>query len=178
MGIGLLAAGLLVLLAGLAQADPPEAASLEYRLKTAFIYNFTRFVEWPPEGVTDPAAPFRIGVLGVGALGEEISALRGKMVNGRPLSIRHYPVWNDEVRECEILFIAASEANYLHAILAKLDDAPVLTLGDTESFAARGIMINFFMESNKVRFEINLKQARAAGLEISSRLLKLAVLTE
>lgn len=167
-----------MLLAGLAQADAQAPEALEYRLKTAFIYNFTRFVEWPPETVEELAGPFRIGILGISPLREEIGALRGKTVNGHPLSIRHYPIWNDEARECEILFIAASEANHLHAILAKLDNAPVLTVGDTASFAARGVMINFFMDDNKVRFEINRRQARAARLEISSRLLKLAVLTE
>lgn len=175
----LITVGLLLLtIIGTVRTASPASASLEYRLKSAFIYNFTRFIEWPPSSEQIPPEPFRIGFLGADVFGEEIDGLFGKMVGDRPLSIQRYPIWDDHAAECEILFIAGSENERLPEVLHQLEGKPVLTVGDTGFYSARGVMINFFMENNKVRFKINLKKAREAGFKISSRLLKLAVILE
>jgi YfiR/HmsC-like len=169
---------LLLMMIGTVRTASPASVSLEYRLKTAFIYNFTRFIEWPPSSEQIPPEPFRIGFLGADVFGEEIDGLVGKMVGDRPLSIQRYPIWDDHAAECEILFIAGSENERLPEVLHQLNGKPVLTVGDTKPYAARGVMINFFMENNKVRFKINLKKARESGFKISSRLLKLAAVLE
>ncbi len=94
------------------------------------------------------------------------------------LEVQHFPNWDDRAAKCEVLFISGSQEKKLTEILQRLEGAPVLTIGDTDTYARRGVMINFFIEGNKIRFKINLNQAKRAGLNISSRLLKLAVILE
>ena len=175
VGILAFAAGLLLLCHGSILAGPARASSVEYRVKAAFLYNFTKFVEWPAND-EKKEKPFRIGILGKDLFGGEMEALAGKAVNDRLLEIQRFPGWDDRAATCDILFISSSEEKNLPEILRRLNRVPVLTVGDTVGYAARGLMINFFMEDNKVRFKINLKQAKQAGLQISSRLLKLAVI--
>jgi hypothetical protein len=107
-----------------------------------------------------------------------MDALTSKAVGNRKLRVQRYPSWDDRAATCDILFISGSQEKDLTEITRRLNGFPVLTVGDTVTYAKRGIMINFFMEDNKVRFKINLKIAERAGLKISSRLLKLAEIVE
>jgi len=50
----------------------------------------------------------------------------------------------------------------------------VLIVGETDHFASHGGCIGFFIDSNKVRFEINVDAAKRAELDVSSQVLKLA----
>lgn len=170
-------AGLLLLGQGSILAGPARASSVEYRVKAAFLYNFTKFVEWPADSTVNKES-FQIGILGDNVFATEIEALAGKAVGDRILTFYRYQSWDDRAAKCDILFISSSEEKNLPEILRRLKRSPVLTVGDTVGYATRGVMINFFMEGNKVRFKINLKQAQRAGFKISSRLLKLAVVLE
>jgi hypothetical protein len=73
-----------------------------------------------------------------------------------------------------VLFIAASESGNLDRILGSIGNNSVLTIGDSPGYAEQGVMVNFYLEENKVRFEINREAAARARLGISSQLLKLA----
>jgi hypothetical protein len=79
---------------------------------------------------------------------------------------------------CDVLVIEASETGSLPRLLDTLVRQPVLTVGDTEGYGQRGVMVNFYLDQSRVRFEINLAAARRAGLRISSQLLKLARIVE
>jgi len=170
-------AAILLLYQGGVLAEPAWASSVEYRVKAAFLYNFTKFVEWPTHGGGTGKA-FQIGILGEDLFGSEIEGLAGKAVGDRILKVNRYPGWNDRAANCDILFISKSQERDLKEIIRRLNGSPVLTIGDSTDYARRGVIINFFMEDNKVRFGINLKQAQRAGFKISSRLLKLAVILE
>jgi hypothetical protein len=176
-GILGLVAGILLLCQGNLLAGAGSASPVEYRVKAAFLYNFTKFIEWPADG-EGKAQPFRVGILGEDFFGDEIKGLTDKTVGDRKMTVQRYPAWDDRVKESDILFISGSEEMNLTEIIRRLDGIPVLTVGDTAAYAKRGVMINFFMEDNKVRFKINLKQAQRAGFKISSRLLKLAVILD
>ena len=76
--------------------------------------------------------------------------------------------------ECRILFISSTEENHLKEILVALDESSILTVSDMPSFSRRGGMIQFVLEGDKVRFEINLTRAETAKLTLSSELLKVA----
>jgi hypothetical protein len=170
-------AGILLLCQGSILAGSGSTSTVEYRVKAAFLYNFTKFVEWPANG-SKKGQPFQLGIVGEDSFGDEINGLAGRAVGNRSLTIERHQSWNDRAVECEILFISGSQEKKLPEIIRRLDGNPVLTIGDTAGYASRGVMINFFMEDNKVRFEINPKQANRAGLKISSRLLKLASILE
>jgi uncharacterized protein DUF4154 len=152
----------------------PAQSPTEYEVKAVFLYNFAKFVEWPPDPPADVSDPFVIGIVGRDPFGDALEqTLRRKTLNGRPLAIKRFKD-RQAARGCRVLFISASERKHLNALLTSLHGDPVLTVGDNESFAKAGGVIAFTLEDNRVRFEINVDAAQRAGLRISSKLLSLA----
>jgi hypothetical protein len=175
-GTPILCLSLLWLLAvggGRAQESPPT----EYQLKAAFLYNFAKFVEWPPVAFGETTSPMIIGILGENPIrGDLDRAIRDKTINKRPLVIKE-PHSAAEWTNCHILFISTSEKKRLPEILESLHGASVLTVSEMDGFTQTGGMINFISEGNKIRFQINEAAAKNAGLKISSKLLSLATRT-
>jgi hypothetical protein len=145
----------------------------EYQVKAAYLLNFARFVEWPPD-VLPASSPITIAVVGgdpfSGAL-EEV--LRGKSVNGHAIQLQHLR-WDEGLAHYQIVFISASEESHLPEILGHLEHSNVLTVSDIDRFSLRGGVIEFRMVGNRVRFDINRTPAIAARLKISSKLLSVA----
>jgi hypothetical protein len=153
-----------------AQVRPPS----EYELKAAFLFNFAKFVDWPPNAFANPTAPFSVCVLGTDPFGGALDdVLRGKFIADHPVSVVRIKRVADITR-CQILFVAASESRHLTEILIKLRGECVLIIGETDDFASSGGVIQFTLEDNRVRFFINTDAAGRAGLKISSKLLALA----
>jgi hypothetical protein len=148
----------------------------EYQIKAAFLVNFARFVEWPPQSFAAADDPLVFGVYGDGLFGAALGqALIGKVIDGRRVVIRR----TSEVgalRSCHVVFLPASEINHFREVLNSLGDLSVLLVGENESFAERGGVINFILENERVRFEINPSAAARVHLKISSKLLQLAVI--
>ena len=88
-----------------------------------------------------------------------------------PLAVRRYRRV-DEITDCHILFVSRQEQRHVDAILDSLKGRSVLTVSDAEGFAARGGMIRFVTDHNRIRLRINLEAARAANLKLSSKLLR------
>ncbi len=154
-----------------AQEIPPPT---EYQIKAAFLYNFAKFVEWPATALRGQGAPIIVAVLGEDPFGADLEQiLDGKTAGGRQLVIRRFKGVRD-LGLCHILFVSSSERERLREILRALQNSTVLTVGETEGFAGLGGIINFILEENRVRFEINIDAADRARLKISSKLLKLA----
>lgn len=148
----------------------------EYQVKAAFLFNFAKFVEWPPSGFSDASAPFRICVLGRDPFAQELRDITNeKTVNGRKLEVDQV-VDLQHARSCHILFIASSGKTPMKQILEGLRGSSVLTVGDSKGFTGQGGMINFVLENDRVQFEVNRKAAEQAGLRISSKLLSVAKL--
>jgi YfiR/HmsC-like len=176
--MGLLrAAAALIALAWLAAATSASAPS-EYQLKAVFLFNFAQFVEWPSQSFGAPDAPFVIGVVGEDPFGGELDAVvRGETVLGHPLVVKRYRTLS-EVKPCQILFISESELSRLDNILSSLDRRAVLTVSDIYRAAERGTVIQFTNERNRLRLRINVAAAKAAGLTISSKLLRPAEIVD
>jgi hypothetical protein len=155
-------------------ADAPVPS--EYQVKAAFLYNFAKFVDWPVEALPESSTDMILCILGEDPFGTDLEeTVQGKLVNGRRLGIKRFKSPSG-LKGCHILFISSSEGNRVAEILATLRGASVLTIGEMERFARLGGIINFTMEDNKVRFEINVDAAAQAGLKISSKVLKLATI--
>ncbi len=170
LSLALLVAGLV--LQGSTWAEEDRSSRAEYEVKAAFVYNFVKFVEWPDAG--GPAADrLRLCVLGNVADALPFAKLAGAFAQGRKLAVLTLKE-RDSAGDCDVLFVAANQTGRLAEIIGALEDRPVLTIGDTDGYAERGIMINMFLDRKRVRFEINEKVARAAGIRISTKLLKLA----
>ena len=157
-----------------AQADP---ASLEDKVKAAFIVNFTKFIEWPSNALGKADAPMVVEILGADGIASAMEeAVRDKKVSKRPLIVRRLTsvkeIGGDSA--CHLLFIGRSEKARTAEICRPLAKAGVLTVADSEGFLEQGGMINLILEENRVQFEINAVAAERAGLTISSQLLRLA----
>ncbi len=164
--------GVVLLLLSGTRAQSPTAG--EYQVKAAFLYNFAKFIAWPPSSFSDASAPLRICVLGQDPFGQELRDITSdKNINGRRLQV-------DQVadlglaRTCHILFVASSEKAQLKRIFESLQGTDAVTVGDSKGFIDQGGMINFVLENNRVQFEVNHKAAERAGLKISSKLLNVA----
>jgi hypothetical protein len=156
------------------QIQAQTAAPSEYQIKAAFLYNFARFVEWPSTAFADSMAPFTFGILGSDPFGRDIDqAVQGKIIAGRLARVERLH-GTPALGQCQLLFVGASEADYVGMILAALQGVPILLVADMPDFARRGGHIQLFTENNKVRFEINVGSADRAGLKVGSKLLRLA----
>jgi hypothetical protein len=164
----------LALFSALLLASAHAATPSEYQVKAVFLYNFSRFVEWPETAFADPKSPFVVGVFGFDPFGADLDeAVRGESVRGHPLVVRR--VRNAaEVADCQILFIHHSERERVAEVLAAVDNRSILTVSDMENAAKLGVMIRFVTEKGRIRMRINADSARAARLTISSNLLRSA----
>ncbi len=157
------------------QAEPNSAkaaASREYRIKAAFLYNFAKFTVWPTGAFADAKTPLRLCVLGDDPFDGALAALEGRTVKNRPI-VTSRPASAQSLGQCHLLFVSASESKRLGTIIESLRGMPVLVIGDTPYFANSGGTIRLKIVGNKVRFEINVGAAQHAKLKIDSRLLKL-----
>ncbi len=148
----------------------------EYQVKAAFLYNLVKFVDWPEESLKNTVS-IALCILGDDPFGEHIDAIHGKPLKGKTLFVKRINSVK-EAKDCHILFISSSEGKNLTHILRELNDSHILTIGDTDYFAQQGVIFNFFIEYNKVRFEINVDAAKLARIQVSSKLLKLAKIIE
>jgi len=159
--------------------NPPIAFSqieetLEYPLKLAFLYNFTKFIEWPTESYRDPGAPLAICIVGQDPFSRDLEAqLRSRKVGGHPVEITTLRR-TDALSACHMVFVPVTEENQAHRIVSVLKGSNALTVGESDGFASLGGIINLTVEENKLHFEVNTLAADRAGLKISSKLLSMA----
>jgi len=143
----------------------------EYEVKAVFLYNLAKFIEWPDKSL-DNSSTLTLYILGDDPFGTHLDAIKGKLIRGKSVDVKQIDS-PDALKSVGILFISSSEKGQLQDILKGISSKPILTVGDTQSFAKRGVMVNFYIENNKIRFEINIEAAKLAGLKISSNLLKM-----
>jgi len=166
--------GILILFAATSLCAQQQKPA-EYAVKAAYLYNFGRFVEWPDTAPSSTGGSFPICVLGDDPFGRILDGvLAGQTIDGKPVLPKRLSKYQEAVN-CRILFIRSLKDKELTDALAALDKAGVLTVSDMPEFLRRGGMIEFVLERNKVRFQVNLAIAEAAGLSLSSELLKVAV---
>lgn len=170
----------LVALAWIAPAFPalaepaPIQASDEYSLKAAFLYNFARGTKWPESAFRDADAPLVVAVLGKDPFGKKLDeTLRDKKAGTRRIVIERFEGL-DDVGRCHVLFVPATEEKRLDRIRELLDGKPVLIVCESLEAVEHGAQCGFYVEKGKLRFAINTSSVRAARLEVSSELLKLA----
>jgi hypothetical protein len=170
-----IAARIVTAVLALAWAAPSAAASsaLERAVKATYLYKLAPFVTWPAS-VAAPGAPLNICVQGTDPFGALLDrAVAGQAVAGRPVTVRRVPRL-DAASGCAVAYVAGSPAQSRAQALAAVEHAPVLTVTDEGRGAERGI-VNLVLDGGRVRFSIDAGRAAAAGLDISSKLLALAV---
>jgi hypothetical protein len=176
MALGRVLAARMAIAALLVAAPGPAAAwagSLELAVKATYLYKLAPFVTWPP-GAAQPFSPLAICVQGADPFGPLLDrVMAGQSVAGRPVVVRRVPKLEADTG-CAIAYVSGSATQSQAQALAAVEKAPVLTVTDAARGPARGI-VHLVLDGGKVRFSIDAAQAANAGLEISSKLLALAV---
>lgn len=167
--VSLAAVGLISLLAGIAHAEltPDE-------VKAAFLYNFSKFVQWPAASFDDSKAPLVIGVLGSDGFGDLLTRfVTGKTVGGRGLVVRHGTSL-ERIGRCHLLFVSGTESPAIGESIDSSADESVLTVGEADDFISAGGMVQLGLVENRVRFAISRDRAERVGIRISSKVLNLS----
>jgi YfiR/HmsC-like len=152
--------------------QPCRAELSELQVKSAYVFNFIKFVEWPDKAIKT-GDKLRLCVIGNDELFASLSSLGGRRVGQYELQVVHIdsnPAWN----ACNVLYIGEHEQRRLVPIIKSLGAAPVLTISDIPGFAERGGGIGLLNRNDRMLFEVNLSSTRQAGLRLSSQMLNLA----
>jgi hypothetical protein len=152
-----------------ASAQAPTAS--EVPVKAAFIFNFTKFTEWP---ALPSSAAIVVCVTGDDAVAAALVQTIGRQtISGHAVEVRSAQdraMW----RGCHVLFIAGATLRRGAGGLGEITGLPVLTVSDSSGFSREGGIIELYVEDQRMRFAINVDAAERAGLRLSSHLLQLA----
>ncbi len=146
------------------------AMDMEYQVQGAYLYNFMRFITWQNE---DKSEILHLCILGNSPFSKKLALFEKESIRKHAIKISYYQQVQDATI-CHVLYISRSEEAQIKSILSLLSEQEILTVSDIEHFSREGGIIGLFIKNNKVRFDINLTQARKVGLYISSKLLEIA----
>ncbi len=148
-----------------------HAQQQERAVRAAFVYNLTKYVSWP-----QTRDRLNIGIVGEGNMGAVLKqVLEGKTTEGRKIAVLIHPT-DSEIRDCDVLYIAELSPARIQSVLSRIHGRSILTVGETEQFARAGGMVGLVRSGDQIQVEINSEAVRSGKLQMSSRLLNLAVL--
>lgn len=151
------------------EAQPMSASAL----KAAFMLNFVKFAEWPAR---KPTLPMLLCVSGDEGMADVLTrTVSGQTVAGRSIQVSQIAS-GGVVRDCQLLFFAERDPRRLAAILQEASESPVLTVSDVAKSATNGVMIEFFLEKDRLRFAVNIDAMERSQIKLGSRILSLAVI--
>lgn len=154
----------------LAQSD----SELAYRVKAAFIYNFTKFTRWPDASPAATNATFNVCVAGSEKLHTAVKkAVSNKIAWGKALTSEYIDHLGN-VSNCQVIFLGFSDRRKIQNWISSTENKQVLTISDNKDFIKTGGIIQLVIVGGKVRFDINQSALAKSQLEMSSKLLSLA----
>lgn len=153
----------------MSQADPNA------KIKAIFIYNFTKYIEWPS---SSKQGDFVIGVFGKTNITAELEKMALlKKAGNQTIVIKQIQSVND-IANCQMLFIAADKSSQIGNVMSKIKNTSVLIVSEDPGMAKKGSAINFVPAGNKISFELNRNAAERHELNVSSSLNQLAILVD
>jgi hypothetical protein len=165
----------LVVLLGLTPAVAQQIDNVhDYQLKVVFIYNFSKFIEWPDTAFADSNASFQVCVVGENPFGESLQSLNNRQYRTHPIVIK-FPQTIAEAKNCHILYVGdINKSAQWRDLVKNLGDTPVLTVSSSSDAAESGIGIGFVTRDGKIRWDLNLNATRKAQLKVSAKLVEIA----
>lgn len=143
----------------------------ERSVRAAYVFNLTRYVSWP-----QPRTRLLIGVVGSGETGPVLKQLLdGKMSDGRRIAVTLHPA-EPELHRCDVVYLSDPAAYDTRLLLRRLNSQGTLTVGETDGFVRSGGMVGLVRSGDQMQVEVDLAALHAAALDMSSRLLRLAIL--
>lgn len=170
---------LLLLLCFLGTLGPVRAEEItqEYKLKAAFLVNFSRFINWPEQSFEPGQQAFTICIVGKNPFGSTLHAVEGQKINGRILRIVVADSFQ-KLPQCHMLYISRSEKNDLNALLSRTAQQPVVTVSDIPGFVNDGGSIEFVTKEDRLSFVINNSVLKKRGIQANASMLDLAASVE
>ncbi|MCG8668409.1 MAG: YfiR family protein [Pseudomonadales bacterium] len=164
----------LILTVPMANASDLEYQKREHQAKALFLYNFANFVEWPTEAFEKPKDPITLCLFGNIPFGNFLDSVNGTLIGERPLTVQRTQDMADIADGCHILFVGDEQRVLLPEFWNQIKYLYVLSVGEQNQFTQRGGIINILRTTDRVQFDVNISNAIANGLFISSDLLALA----
>lgn len=163
---------LIILLFYLCYASLQLSQAQNEKFKALFMYNFTKYIEWP---AAMRSGNFVIGVLGTSTLTDELRTVALKQkVGTQNIEV---VVFNnvEDITDCHILYIPQSKSGLLSSVNSKLSGKATLLIGDKPGLVPQGACINYIMDGDKLKYEVSRNNIEKKGLAVSSALLALGV---
>jgi hypothetical protein len=169
--------GLLVVLAAICFSNPSRLCGQSADdVTVGYLFNFARFIEWPPAAFPGNSAPFTIGIIGRPALADTFAKnVAGRKVSGRDLVVKRVEA-GAGIENCQIVFVG--DPGQAASILTALKGKPVLTVADGEGFLNTGGMIAFVRDGARLVFDLNLSAIKAGHLTPDPKVEKAAHATK
>ncbi len=147
--------------------------SLEYKIKAAYLYNFSKFTDWPNQASFNETQSFYICILGKDPFGSTLTPIENKTIHGKQIKLVFLNRLDSSITDCRVLYIAEQNQYAVQSILQAISNTSILTVGDADNFATNGGIIGFVIEDGHVRLQINETVAYQAKLKFDPRLLRL-----
>ncbi|GAB6063432.1 YfiR family protein [Deferrisoma palaeochoriense] len=154
-----------------------EGGLAEAEIKAAIVLNLARFTDWPPGTFPVAASPLRVCLLGDDPVTQALAGLAGETVKGHPVETQRLEALT-ALDGCHVAYVAAPERKRAAEVIAAIRGKPVLSVADIEGFATWGGAVSFWHMGGRVRIDVNRAALRRGGLELSSKVLRLARLVE
>lgn len=163
----------LILLLGISNLCMADQPVQEYELKTAFLYNFVLFTQWPADSPQENSPYINVCTIGQDQFGPVLEQLQGRKIRDKRVFLKR-EVGIEQVRDCHLLYISANEPENLARIREQLRDSSVLTVSDLNPASSERTIINMSIDNKRLVFDVDMMSARQARLVMSSKLLRLA----
>ena len=150
--------------------------NLEYKVKAAYLYNFTKFITWPDKVLSVSSKEnLNVCILGKDPFGEAIALLSNKLAKGHTVIVKYIDKLKTDT-QCHIAYVSRSKEKNIISIIKKLSNKNILSVSDIDGFAVKGGCISLVVLNGKVRFNVNLQATYNADLKLSAKLLEMAKL--
>jgi hypothetical protein len=145
----------------------------ERAVRAAYLFTLTKYVSWPSR-----QGELKICSKVNASVGTDLKQiLDGKVSEGRTVHVVLNPT-GVEQRQCAILYLGSVPPAKVVIALRELGNAPVLTVGDDAAFVRRGGMVGLVRTEDQIQLHVNLSALGAAGIQMSSRLLSIAIIDQ
>lgn len=155
-----------------------ERIVLDHEVKSAMLYKFLGYTEWPPTAFASEQSPYRIWVLGTPVIADELQKITAaRHINGRAIEVFH-AVSDRQLNNPHIVFVGHGAEKYLPRLMAQAEQHSFLIVTENENGLTPGSAINLRLIDGRIGFDVSLIGAQKCKLKLSSRLLSVAASVE
>jgi len=149
-----------------------SASAQNEKFKALFLYNFTKFIEWPE---SQKGGDFVIGVMGSSPIINELSTIAEKKTVGSQDIVVKKLNSASEANACHIVYVPENQSNKVNAIISSVSSTSVLVISDKDGLISSGSGINYVSVNGKQKFEVSKTNIESTGLKVNSQLLSLGI---